>query len=153
VAPHSVRGVLPLLVIAAMLATSLAWVVPPAAAQENYYKLKFEILVPEYDPVRIRAAELLAQYAAQVGIKIEVRPVDLNYEITKTQDEHDFDMYIIGWTSKNMPMYISSFIKIEEDRPGGNNIEGIRNETLDALAKQLDKTVDPEKQKEILWKI
>ncbi|MET1128595.1 MAG: ABC transporter substrate-binding protein [Thermoproteota archaeon] len=150
---RSVRGMLPLLVIAAMLATSLAWAVPQAAAQENYYKLKFEVLVPEYDPVRIRAAELLAQYAAQVGIKIEVRPVDLNYEITKTQDEHDFDMYIIGWTSKNMPMYISSFIKIEEDRPGGNNIEGIRNETLDTLAKQLDRTVDPEKQKEILWRI
>ncbi len=147
------RSLLAFLVLAVMLASSMGPITPIAKAEKEYYKLEFEVLVPEYDPVRIRAAELLSQYAAQVGIKIHVRPVDLNYEITKTQDEHDFDLYIIGWSSKNMPMYISSFIKISEDRPGGNNIEGIRNETLDKLAHMLDKTVDPEKQKEILWKI
>lgn len=151
---HSKKGyLLPIFIIIAVIIAGLSGIASPVKAQENYYKLKFEVLVPEYDPVRIRAAELLAKYAAQVGIEIVVRPVDLNYEITKTQDEHDFDMYIIGWSSKNMPMYISSFITIEEDRPGGNNIEGIRNETLDMLAKQLDKTVEPEKQKEILWRI
>ncbi len=126
---------------------------PAMAQEEKVYKLEFEVLVPEYDPVRIRAAELLAKYAAEVGIKIHVRPVDLNYEIAKVQDEHDFDMYILGWTARNMPMYISSMVKISEDRPGGNNAEGIRNETLDKLAHMLDSTVDPEKQKEILWKI
>jgi len=38
-----------------------------------------------------------------------------------------------------MPMYISSMFRSSEDRPGGNNAEGIHNVTLDALADELDK--------------
>mgnify|MGYP000029318367 CR=1 FL=1 len=59
-------------------------------------KLKFTVYVLEYDPVRIRVAELLRDYAKEVGISIGVIPADLNVEIAKVQDEHDFWLYILN---------------------------------------------------------
>ena len=124
-----------------------------ASAESKPVKLKFEVMMPEYDPVRVRAGELLAEYAGQLGIKITPKPVDLNVELSKVMDEHNFDMYILGWSGRNMPMYVGHMAISSEDRPGGNNAEGLHNATLDKLAEELDKTVDPEKQKQILWKI
>lgn len=153
------RGRLAMALVAlALTALSALSAAPlPVVAEEatpgQPLKLKFTVYVPEYDPVRVRAAELLRDYAKQVGIEIEVVPLDLNVEIAKVQDEHDFWLYILGWSARNMPMYISSMFRSSEDRPGGNNAEGVRNATLDALADELDRTVDPERQREILFKI
>ena len=141
------------LILTASIILSLTIAFTPQAQMEKPIKLSFEVMMPEYDPVRIRAGELLAEYAKQLGIEIKVRPVDLNYEITKVRDEHDFDLYILGFSARNMPFYISDHIKSANDRPGGNNMEGIRNATLDQLAEMLDSTVDRQKQIEILWKI
>lgn len=146
------KGLLAAIIIAILIISMMPYAIRPTVAQEEI-ELKFTVYVPEYDPVRVRAGELLREYAKELGISIEVVPLDLNVEIAKVQDEHDFWLYILGWSSRNMPMYITSMFRSSEDRPGGNNAEGIHDELLDKLADELDSTVDPEKQKEILFKI
>ena len=116
-------------------------------------KMEYTVYAPEYDPVRVRAAQMFAEYAKKVGVLIHVRPVDFNVEMTKVFDDRDFDMYIIGWSSSNMPMYFSRFLVSWQDVPGGTNPEGFHNKTFDELARELDATVDRDKQREIIFKM
>ncbi len=125
----------------------------PVLAQQNYPEMHYSVYAPEYDPVRVRAAQMFAENAKKVGVIIDVKPVDFNIEVTKVIDDRDFDMYIIGWSSSNMPMYFSNFLVSWQDIPGGNNPEGFRNPEFDSLAKQLDSTINVSKQREIIFRM
>jgi len=50
-------------------------------------------------PIRMRAGELVAEYAAAVGIRIEPTPGDFNTWMTTVREHGDYEMYLGGWSA------------------------------------------------------
>jgi len=128
----------------------------PIAAQEyqkKYKELRFVVLTPEYDPIRVRIGDLLHEWGKQIGIEITNRPVDFSTLVDLVWDKLDFDMYIIGWGMSIMPWYYDQRYASWEWYPGGNNAEGFQNSEFDTLLNESLKTIDPEKRRELIFKM
>ncbi len=122
-------------------------------APEEKYELRFELLTPSYDPIRVRAGEMVAEWAAEAGIKIDAKAVDFNTLVTKTFGEHDFDMFILGWAITATPDHPYWFFHSSQDIEWGNNAPGIRNATLDELLEAFMTETNITEQLKIAWKI
>ncbi len=121
--------------------------------QKKYKELRFVVLTPEYDPIRVRCGDLLHEWGKEIGIEIINRPVDFSTLCDYLWDKLDFDMYIIGWGMSIMPWYYDQRYASWEWYPGGNNAEGFQNATFDALLNQSLITVDLEQRREIIFKM
>ncbi len=66
---------------------------------------KITILTPpaDYDPVRIRAGEMIAKNMRQVGINSEAQAVDFETLVSRLQSM-DYQMLIIGWSLSSEPV-------------------------------------------------
>ena len=66
---------------------------------------KITILTPpaDYDPIRIRAGELIALNMRSVGLNAEAKAIDFNTLVAKLQSM-DFQMLIIGWSLASEPV-------------------------------------------------
>jgi peptide/nickel transport system substrate-binding protein len=49
--------------------------------------------------IRMRAGELVAEFAAAVGIRIQPTPGDFNTWMTTVREHGDYDMYLGGWSA------------------------------------------------------
>lgn len=128
--------------------------VSTASAQylKKYEELSFTVLTPEYDPIRVRIGDLLGEWGELIGIKIVNKPVDFSTLVDLVWDKFDFDLYIIGWGMSIMPWYYHRYASWEY-YPGGMNAEGFSNATFDALFNESKRTVDPEKRRELIFKM
>lgn len=50
-------------------------------------------------PIRLRAGELVAEYAAEVGIRITPTPGEFNTWMTTVREHGDYEMYLGGWSA------------------------------------------------------
>jgi ABC-type transport system substrate-binding protein len=57
----------------------------------------------DYDPIRIKAGELIAKNLRELGIDIVAKPVDFDTLVAK-MNAFDFDMLIIGWSLSSDPI-------------------------------------------------
>lgn len=132
-------------------------ITPSTVAQEpyvkKYKKLRFTVLTPEYDPIRVRCGDLLHEWGKKIGIEITNKPVDFSTLCDYVWDKLEFDMYIIGWGMSIMPWYYDQRYASWEWYPGGNNAEGFQNATFDALLNESLKTIDLEKRRELILKM
>ena len=66
---------------------------------------KITILTPpaDYDPVRIRAGQMIAKNMRDVGINAEAKAIDFDTLVTRLQSM-DYQMLIIGWSLSSEPV-------------------------------------------------
>ncbi|MFQ6077036.1 MAG: ABC transporter substrate-binding protein, partial [Candidatus Bathyarchaeia archaeon] len=150
------KKALTLLLISTIVA-SIA-IFPAASAgqqqyQKEYKELKFTVLTPEYDPIRVRIGDLLHMWGEEIGIDITNRPVDFSVEVDLVFTKWDYDMYIIGWGSRVMPWQFGKMFASWSHVPDGDNCEGFSNATYDALTNQSDVTIDREARKEQVFEM
>lgn len=137
-----------------LLMVSLSITIKNAACQiPEEQKLSFEILTPEYDPVRVRIGDLMVEWFKEIGVKLVNKPVDFSTLIDSVYNTFDFHLYIIETAAQFEPWYLSAYYVSWEDRPGGNNPWGLHNDTYDTLAKEVATAVDPEERREILFEM
>ncbi|MCC6018341.1 MAG: ABC transporter substrate-binding protein [Candidatus Verstraetearchaeota archaeon] len=110
------------------------------------------IMIPSYDPIRIRMAQLISGWAAEVGLPIKAAPTEHGTMIDKIVGEHDFDMccWTYGWYPPWDP--ISLLYHSSQDVPWGWNDPGIRNSTWDALIDEILSTPSMDELKKYIWK-
>ncbi|MEM2311050.1 MAG: ABC transporter substrate-binding protein [Candidatus Methanomethylicia archaeon] len=110
------------------------------------------IMIPSYDPIRIRMAQLISGWAAEVGLPIKAAPTEHGTMIDKIVGEHDFDMccWTYGWYPPWDP--ISLLYHSSQDVPWGWNDPGIRNATWDALIDNILSTPSMDELKRLIWK-
>jgi len=110
------------------------------------------IMIPSYDPIRIRMAQLISGWAAEVGLPIKAAPTEHGTMIDKIVGEHDFDMccWTYGWYPPWDP--ISLLYHSSQDVPWGWNDPGIRNSTWDALIDEILNTPSMDELKKYIWK-
>jgi ABC-type transport system substrate-binding protein len=115
-----------------------------------------EILTPQadYDPIRAAAGTLIAQNLRTIGVNINAKPTAFGRIVDAVFFEWNFDMWILGWSigSATPPDYIEAFFHSRSiDPAGGDNPEGYRNSSLDAIIDAAVGATDPDEAIR-LWK-
>lgn len=107
-------------------------------------ELSFKLLVYASNALRIRIAELLKEYYAQIGVGVEVTALDAQvvddlvwpeYDATKGRD---FDMVMWGWGASTMPVPGRYAEMTHGDLSiGGSNIGGFNNPDINKVDDQI----------------
>lgn len=110
--------------------------------------LNFEILCYSSSTSRVRAAEMIAANLKQVGIRMDVKAMEMDtvdayvwpdFEVSKGRD---YDTAMWGWSSAISPTYLISLCA-SDFVTGGYNVCGYRSEAFDKLVKErLDAVVN-----------
>lgn len=114
--------------------------------------IRFTINPPEYDPVRVRAAELIQAWWKEIGIDVSVVPLDFETITSKVWVEHDYDMTIMGDGDLD-PDYMVNWMVSWEYTPYGYNPMGYNNSEWDELYLQQRREVDMKRRRQIIWKL
>ncbi len=113
----------------------------------------FEIYPPAYDIIRVRAAQKIAEWLSQIpggGIKAVVRVLDWKTVWPLIRDGK-VDTYLLGSGPGND---ISWLYRRFHSWPGGTgNWARFSDPEVDKLTEMLKTTFEPEKRKEIAWRI
>lgn len=119
---------------------------------ENGNDIELVINPPNYDPVRIRAAQFMQLWWNEIGIKVSVLPLDFETIMDRAWVKHDFDMVIIGDGDID-PDYMLSCMCSWEYVEYGNNPMGYNNSEWDQLYIQQRSEVNMTKRREIIWQM
>ncbi len=101
-----------------------------------------KILTPEanYDPIACQKGLMISQQLRDIGINAESIAMDFG-SIVDRADQHDFDMYILGWRIGSEPTdFLHAFFHSSTAK-AGQNYPGYQNESFDDiidLARQTD---------------
>ncbi len=114
-------------------------------------KLEFELLVRSNDPVAVRAAELISQSVAQVGVKLNVTALDQTTAGSRTWPDYsigatpkgDYTIALFSWAAavQQDPDFLRSLFH-SNPTLGTLNRSGYKNPQYDDLADQQTKAVD-----------
>ncbi len=122
--------------------------------------LRFTLLTLAGNPVRIRAADLIRTWLRDVGIDSRVVAQEDASIIASVWPDFDvckgrkFDMAVFGWSAPVMNRTTVLRDLFHSDcRLGTINIGGYRNAQVDRLGVDLAVTVDPAKQKPVLFEM
>lgn len=115
--------------------------------------IEFDIGPPIYDPVRVRAAEMISDWLAEIGIKATVRYYDwptLWSKITSTWDSpHKIDTWLLGSGLGIGSPDILRF-RLHSTKTPNPNYYYFINATFDELAMEQAITIDKEERAEIV---
>ncbi len=83
---------------------------------------KITLLTPpaDYDPIRIRAGQMIATNMREVGINVEAKPIDFNTLVAKLV-AFDYQMLIIGWNFSGYTECVSVLYDIYGAAAASNN--------------------------------
>ncbi len=90
-----------------------------------------------YDPLRSTFAVWIESWMNEAGIPVRANLAGFNVLIPRIFTEHDFDMYILGWSLSLFPDYLRDFFSSEQAIPDGNNAGGYTSTEFDELADQI----------------
>ncbi len=121
--------------------------------------LRFELLTRSGDPVRIRAAEIIAQMLKPAGVLFDVRALDSDTVTQRVWPDFDackgrnYDLAIWGWSAPVMTKADVRGLYHSNCRVGTLNVVGYKNAALDPLLEQQAQTGDRGQRKKILDEI
>jgi len=110
---------------------------------------------PEYDNKRYEAAKMIADSWKQIGINVDVKPLDFTVlNLGSRSAPWDFDAFFMamsGRTERLDPdMFIRSTAHSSENVDKGNNRVGLSDPEFDRLSDAQRAEMDPEKRREIV---
>lgn len=130
---------------------------PPAELTEDRLvpELTFTIPSSSYDPIRYESGLLLAKEWENLGMKVNVVPMDFTALSNRLQSETDsFNAFISGYVSR--PERLDPDVLLY--RPftcagvdNGNNYQGYCSEEYDQVVNAQRTEIDPEKRKELVY--
>ncbi|WP_432664536.1 ABC transporter substrate-binding protein [Wukongibacter baidiensis] len=123
-------------------------------------KIELDLLVYANNPLRIRIAELIQSWSKEIGVKINLKAMDMNtvdslvwpgFDVSKGRD---YDMSMWGW-SPSIQIFPARLVELYHSSTdkGTLNIGAYSNPEFDAEADKLDEEFEPEARQEILNKM
>lgn len=112
-------------------------------------RLEFELLAPANNPLRLRAAELIAQQVRPAGIVLQVRSLEPNTLTDRVWPEFDvskgrnYALAMFGWSAPVMNQVNLRGLFHSKPALGNLNIGAYQNPTVDSLTERLVTAVDP----------
>jgi peptide/nickel transport system substrate-binding protein len=114
--------------------------------------LDFRLYWPNDSATAPRIAELLAETWGQVGVKLQPQALDPDALTSVCCPTFDYDIIIWGWGSDPDPGFLLS-VHLTDEIPTGNSETGYSNPEFDDLYAQQATELDPDKRREIIWKM
>lgn len=118
-------------------------------------KLELTLLVYSNNPLRIRAAELIAQQVRTAGIVFNIRSLDPttvdqavwpDFDVSKGRN---FDLAMWGWSAPVMNQLNLRGLFNSNPRAGTLNLGAYKNPTIDSVTERMATTVDLEQRKQL----
>ena len=114
--------------------------------------LTFRLNYPSDSTTAPREAELLSEMWKEIGITVEIQPLDGDTLTAICCPAFDYDIMLWGWGCDPDPGFQLS-IYLGSEIPSGLNETGYFNATYDELYAQQATELDPEKRREIIWEM
>jgi len=102
---------------------------------------EFELVTSSNNPVRGYAAQIIQHQLEKVGIKMQIRVMEWQAFLNTVIFPGKFDAMLLGWGLSLMPDPYSIWHS-DNDKPGGFNLVGYKNEEVDTLIKKSQSEVD-----------
>lgn len=112
------------------------------------HPLEFEIATSNASEVRPYAAEILQHQLAQIGVKVHLRVMEWQAFLNTVVFARKFDTVLLGWSLSLSPDPYLVWHS-DNDKPGGFNFIGYKNEKVDALISAAEGMVNREKLAEV----
>ncbi|MBE0498831.1 MAG: peptide ABC transporter substrate-binding protein [Campylobacterales bacterium] len=113
---------------------------------------EFEIATSNASEVRPYAAEIMQHQLANIGVKVHLRVMEWQAFLNTVVFARKFDAVLLGWSLSLSPDPYLVWHS-DNDKPGGFNFIGYRNEKVDALIKKAEGIINREKLAEVQKKI
>lgn len=123
----------------------------------NGKPMKYELITPAGNSLRLRMAELIKEMLKEVGIAVDVAAVESTTWENKVWPEfdvakgRDYQMAMWGWSASSgtdpaqLPQLVHSDVGI-----GALNVTGFKDAKVDELSNQILKTTDPAALKQLV---
>lgn len=116
-------------------------------------RLEFRLQFPSDSSNYPRAADMIANWLNQVGIKATPAAVDPDSLVVATNPNADYDLVIWGWGSDPDPDFMLSVMTSEQYEEGGWSDSGYSNPAYDELFAQQQMTLDENERQKIVWEM
>ena len=126
-------------------------------ASPSGVKLSYSIVVPSNYAFLFRAAQIVADWWGQIGVRATPQMVDAA-TISSLEHNWKFDAQMWTWSAGYTvdPDWFVSYLVSSQARPApntGSSDSGFMNATFDALYQQQIQQVDPAKRQQIIWQM
>lgn len=103
--------------------------------------LRFEIATSNSTNIRPYAAQILQHQLSEAGVEVTLRVMEWQAFLNMVVFPRDFDTVLLGWSLSLSPdPYL--LWHSDNDKPGGFNFIGYRNDEVDRLIKTMERTVE-----------
>jgi peptide/nickel transport system substrate-binding protein len=116
-------------------------------------RLEMRLQFPSDSSNYPRAADMIANWLKEIGIKATPSAVDPDSLVVATNPNADFDMVIWGWGSDPDPDFMLSVMTSEQYIEGGWNDSGYSNPEYDELFAEQQMTIDDTARQKIIWEM
>ncbi|MFO7990917.1 MAG: ABC transporter substrate-binding protein [Thermoplasmata archaeon] len=122
-------------------------------------KDQFELLTPTatYDPIRAKAGIRIAD-TLRSELNVNIKATGQNFQSLVGRLDpgvRDYDMYVLGWSIGGFESLgsLEAFFHSRNDKAGGYNMPGFRNERFDKTVEEAEKEMNPEKKIKLVKEI
>jgi peptide/nickel transport system substrate-binding protein len=116
-------------------------------------RLEFRLQFPSDSSNYPRAADMIANWLREIGIRATPSAVDPDSLVVATNPNADYDMVIWGWGSDPDPDFMLSVMTSEQYVDGGWSDSGYSNPYYDELFAQQQMTLDDFERQRIIWEM
>ena len=120
-------------------------------------KLAFSLSIPTGNKSRETVASVIVQQLKEVGIAVEIRPIDAKIFFGDVLKKRGFETAMYAWVAgidpNDISLWHSKWIPSSKNGYEGQNYPGWRNGEVDALTEQGAYTIDIERRKQIYFRI
>ena len=115
-------------------------------------RFKFTLLINQGNDPRKTCAEIIQRRLKEVGIEVDIRPIEWAALLSEFIDKHKFEAVIMGWNLSRDPDCFDIWHSSKQ-RPGEFNFVGYENKEVDSLLEEGRREFDERKRKEIYNKV
>lgn len=128
-------------------------------ADDDGNRLEFEFLAPSDNPIRLRAAELIAQDLNAAGFDVTVRAIENEALVERTWPDFDvsqgrsYQMSMFGWSAPVNSQANLLGLLHSDPAKGNLNLSGYANPEVDALTDEAAVTTDEAARRDLLFQV
>ena len=116
-------------------------------------RLELRLQFPSDQASYPRAADMIANWLKEVGIKVTPSSVDPDSLVVATNPNADYDMVIWGWGSDPDPDFMLSVMTSDQYVEGGWSDSGYSNPEYDQLYAEQQQVLDEAERQKIVWQM
>jgi len=122
------------------------------AGYDEKHPLEFEIVTNSNNSLRMYAVQIIQHQLKEIGVKVKIRAMEWQAFLNTVVTPRRFEAIVLGWGLGLMPDAYSIWHS-DNDKKGGFNFIHYKNEEVDRLIKEAEKTIDKKRLSKIYKRI